>query len=287
MSTKDLDIFIHIHKTGGQTLSSILDEMYVKSRVFNIDYSKYIESTSTLLSGSYGHLELIKGHQFYGLHKNMVRSCSYFTMLRDPVGRFISLYNYLRWINFYPEIKAEEMDLLTFLKSGLALAADNGMTRFLGGFSRDQVSYGRMNIDHADAAIANMSKDFKFIGLAERYDLSLITMKAYLNWPKEPLYIKKNVTEKKYILREDLSDTTLEEIKDYLEPDIKVYNYALERFDEDVAAVFGSNNCEFLRAFQVKNQKYRTSPSALRGQLFDRIKRQGKRNYNRLLKTFK
>src|SRR5690606_34597193 len=90
-------IFLHIHKCGGTSLMNCLDANYKKDNIFVINGSNYRESYAAfknLDSKKRKSLDLLRGHHFYGSHEYLRDSATYFTMLREPISRLISLYNY-------------------------------------------------------------------------------------------------------------------------------------------------------------------------------------------------
>ena len=184
------DIFIHIHKSGGTTLKDVLDRCYAGKSVYEIEGHRYRESYQELLgqlkTDSHSDYDLIKGHQLYGVHEYLKGESRYFAMLREPISRMLSLFNFLRQIDLYPEINAENMDLIAFAKSGLAFAADNGMVRFIAGVSLEDCPYGNLDESHLDKALSNIQNHFCFVGLSEQFDLSLLVLHKQLNWSRKP-----------------------------------------------------------------------------------------------------
>lgn len=64
-----------------------------------LDHDKYDGRTLThddLSVGARQQIRCVLGHYFYGIHEYFPSPFNYFTILRDPVERVLSLYSYLR-----------------------------------------------------------------------------------------------------------------------------------------------------------------------------------------------
>src|SRR5438874_1730089 len=96
MSTRDeVLLFLHIPKTGGSTLSKILERQYPRAQTLTLDDQK-IAQFKTLPVAERGRYCLVKGHLHFGLHHFIPRPSTYITLLREPVERVLSFYHYAR-----------------------------------------------------------------------------------------------------------------------------------------------------------------------------------------------
>ena len=77
------DIFIHIPKAAGSTLTTILDREYDPSLTYTIegDIEQSIRKFVSLSSNYRDKIKLLRGHIPYGLHRHINRSSKYFTMM--------------------------------------------------------------------------------------------------------------------------------------------------------------------------------------------------------------
>ena len=254
-------IFLHIHKSGGTTLKEVLNRCYGPEGVVEIDGRRYRESykeiVADLQSGSLASPELIKGHQLFGIHQHIQGQSQYFTMLREPISRTVSLFNLLRQIDLYPEINSQQMDLIAFAKSGLAFAADNGMVRFIGGISLEDCPYGQLSEIHLQQALQNLAQHFTFVGLSEQFDLSLLAMHKQMQWKRKPLYVSENVTSgnfKKY----KPSEEEIGFLKEFLRFDIAIYNEVAESFESKIEEVLGKDYSSQLKQFKKELDQFQT-----------------------------
>jgi hypothetical protein len=233
-----MDIFIHIHKSGGTTLMRLLNQVYEGKKVFSIDGERYNDSIKEYLSlppETRDTYDLVKGHMFFGVHQAVSSDARYFTMLRDPMSKTVSLYNYLKEIDLYPELNRKKMDIRTFLESGQALAADNGMTRFLSGTSLAEVPYGKMDSGLVEKAKENLKTHFVVAGLMRYFDETLLLYKEKLGWDTLPNYFKRNVTGQKVASVSTLTEAEKAFIRDFCKPDFELYAFVQAEFEKTLA----------------------------------------------------
>lgn len=187
-----LHVFLHVPKTAGSSLRTVLSREYGARRIFYHDlpaedprpFSDIGAELRHRMSGAT--IRLVTGHQIFGIHQALCVPCQYFTLLRDPIERALSEYFYAFT---YPhhrlkqEITSGALSPLEFLTSpahgqGAAQAA--------------QIA-GRAPGDPRDAAILHLEHAFAAVGLAEDFERSLLLFARRLGWAP-PLFIARNVT---------------------------------------------------------------------------------------------
>jgi Galactose-3-O-sulfotransferase len=244
-------LFMHLHKTGGTTLSKVIDAMYPPHQVFSIQGRRFRESIEDFKSFSPSRrsgFKVVKGHMFFGLHLFIPRPSFYITLLRHPLERIHSLYYWALErpnVQYHKQVAGRGMSMEQFLESGLAPAADNGMVRFLSGCDVDTVPYGRCTDDLLDIAKRNLSEWFPVFGLTEFFDETLILLKRSLGWEKMPFYLRKNVTEGKP--RRNGHGMRSKAAAECTRLDLPLYEYARERYHSLVAVQGGGFREEVLR----------------------------------------
>jgi len=90
MSKRPLWIFLHVPRTGGNTVSEAFVKMFPKEQILLTSQIRYHPRKV-----DYSKIKFIFGHAaYYGIHKKMPdREPRYFTFLRDPASRQVSHYN--------------------------------------------------------------------------------------------------------------------------------------------------------------------------------------------------
>lgn len=221
------DIFIHIRKTGGTTLNTTLRWVYGPSVCYHIPVGRaespdrwFEEVSSGKLSG----YNLITGHAVYGTHKQIPEACRYFTMLRHPVRRVVSMYYYIK--SGWPDSEAASNSLVEFLHSDHRAAKANDQVRFLSGIDPDNSPRRALH-----RAKHHLREKFSVFGLTEHFDESLLLFQKQLGWSRPPVYISSNVNRTRPAV-EDHPASVIEAVRAENELDLKLYDAAKETFEE-------------------------------------------------------
>lgn len=255
-------IFLHIPKTGGVTLSSVLTRQYARHSVHRFDATD-LTATDRLRSLSPQELQSIKliyGHMSFGLHALLLRPATYITLLRDPIERAISDYSFVRSNPLHPLHDAvKKMGFSDYIESAATGQLSNGQTRLLSGDcdgdrlglpTRNPVSKKSLEI-----AKRNILDKFKVVGLQERFDESLVLMMKRLGWQRTPYYVKANTSPSK-VRRSEISSQDIALIRRHNVLDIELYEFARSRFAEEVKTE-GASFPRELRKLRVRNAIYR------------------------------
>jgi len=263
-------IFLHIPKTGGSTLSKILEHHYPRAQTVRLDGSKSARF-KTLPVEQRERYRLIQGHLHFGLHRFIPRASTYITFLRRPVERVLSFYHYARSTPdhyLYPLLASERLDLKTVFARELTLELCNEQTRLLAGeeWEDPQRVVTRAALERAQA---NLRSHFRVVGLLEEFDASLLLLRRAFDWPLL-FYVKENVTTEKP------DDTSLNvETRRLIEEanslDLELYEYARNLFNEQRRAAGGSFAAD-LHHFRRLNRAY-ARPVRRFLRLFRRVRR--------------
>lgn len=230
-------IFLHIPKTGGVTLHSIIDNIYPVGNIYTIDPAKDekpLKKLKKLPHEEKRNIKVLRGHMGFGRHEVLPQTCTYITMLRDPVDRIISHYYYVLQTlghELHERVKLLKMDLKEYVTSGISRELNNGQTRVISGLKSDY-HYGENPQERLMTAKNNLRKYFSVIGLTEKYEETLILLKREFGWDW-PFYRRVNVTKGK-VARENIPASTIETIREYNQLDIELYDYAMKLFDEKI-----------------------------------------------------
>lgn len=248
-------VFIHIPKTAGSTLRAIMQRQYRPEEIYhihwNFDRDAPFASYIDLPDQERQQTRVLYGHIPFGIHRQLQRSTTYFTLLRDPVDRCISHYYHIRKLpNHFHYKRATELDLAEFVASGVFREMDNGQVRQLTGAGA--LPFGGCSSDLLDQAIANLEAHFCVAGLQERFDETLLLLRRAMRWPRPPLYQRRNVG-KLRSQRDAFSPEVLRVVADHNTLDQQLYDYVAGRFAQTIADQGAGFALEF-RAFSLANR---------------------------------
>lgn len=219
-------VFLHIPKTGGTTLHTILKRHYGAGfhdenrarRTGGVSFKKMsVEQRAEVA--------LLKGHVTFGFHKfaAVPDDVRYFTFLREPAARVVSLYRHILRNDHHPlHAQVRPLTLVEFLRAGLSRDVDNGQVRAVAG-GRIPGQVGQAELDQAKQNIADR---FLFVGQMEQFDSSLAGLVLALGWDKVPRYATRNVAPSD----SDVALSDLDEIRAANRFDVELREWAAERF---------------------------------------------------------
>jgi hypothetical protein len=217
-------IFLHIHKTAGTSLKHLLTRLYPRDTTLLMDQRYFrlqdaLDELAGLEPAGLERIDCLIGHVAYGVHRLLPRPPAYITMLREPVARTLSHYQFLRTVPapFITRILDEKTQLTPYERrfrdhlrpddtpaNSLAAFLDmsreseslNLQTRMIGGFvpsDRFVPPYPPLPPNALEVAKANLRNHIAAFGLVERFDESLMLMKSQLGW-RTIHYLRENVT---------------------------------------------------------------------------------------------
>ncbi|MDP6726841.1 MAG: sulfotransferase family 2 domain-containing protein [Candidatus Marinimicrobia bacterium] len=231
----DTLIFLHLPRTGGTTLRDILTKQYSDQETFEnktlLDTDgNFNENRVNQMSG----YKLIKGHVYFGVHTFIPQTCSYFSMMRDPVERTISAYNYIKKRANHPYHElANSLSIEKFIKSGENKMVNNGQTRLIAGRETSlNIPFDKLDKSHLETAKKNITDHFLLIGLTERYDETILLLKHMLRWDT-PYYSIANAI-KRDERTKHIEPKLKELIIEYNQLDVQLYDYVSRLFDEQI-----------------------------------------------------
>ena len=244
-------IFLHVPKCAGSTFLSILNRQYPHLNHFDIKLLSPDElNISELISQpekKIKQINLIKGHQTYGLHKHLIGNSSYISFVRDPVERISSLYHYVKNIpdnRFYSVIHKHKLSLKDFVQKLEDPGINNTQLFRIGGIPEEPEEI------QLQQALRNVEKHFPVVGVVERYDESLMLLKNYFKW-NWPYYSVVNKNKKKS--SKTVSPDIEEFIREKNQGDLKLYKAMEKRLDEQIKNS-SENISKQLKRFNAINQ---------------------------------
>jgi hypothetical protein len=172
----------------------------------------------------------------FGLHEWLPEPTTYVTVLRHPIARAVSEYQFLCQRPAHPlNPKVRELSLAEFLRSGLTRQLSNGQTRLLSGASDPGdpgVSTWRpMTEADLERAIDHLERYFSVVGIQERFEETVLLMCRVLGWRRWRVR-HRNATVP--MVEPTAQDRAQIESLNLL--DLRLYEWARVRFDEAVRA---------------------------------------------------
>jgi hypothetical protein len=228
----------HIPKTAGTSLRLFLWTYVDKDKRFAVGDDipgdmRYLVLNPTGIA----HLKVIFGHFCYGWHRDLViprdAEVNYVTVLRDPIDRIRSLYDYAtKHPGHYLYPKTHNMTLWQFVTSGVTSTTDNAMVRQLCGedrFGRGalndmKIPFGELTRHHLEAAKKNL-ETYALVGITERYQRAQDALADMMEWPRRQQFIA-NPTGPNRLSR--IHPRTKPKLREFLSMDYELYELAKE-----------------------------------------------------------
>lgn len=228
--------YIHLPKTGGNTIRQIFQNNYKNTNNLysGSDIERQIEFKKKCIAQNQNGI-FTTGHIYYGYHKFLSEGVpyKYYTMLRNPIDRIISQYNYIitgqskHWLEEY----RNNLTFSEYIHSNIERDLDNMQSRRLAGldYHFDKVPFGMLDKSTLDLAISNIKNDFFTPGILSNFDKSILTMKKEYKL-KHCYYKSKNITNKTMntIKINDVSTRDLNFLRELNEFDLKLFHYCFE-----------------------------------------------------------
>ncbi len=184
-------IFLHIPKAAGTALVDSLIGCYPSSQVLLCYGHERRNLLERLPESAVADVQLVCGHQVMGLDEHWPVSARYFTMVRDPLRHFVSMYHYkqrhgeapyssLSFASFVRELMAGRIDIDEF-----GQMIDNIQTRYL---NSQTLTFARDPAKNSHTLEPDVSEAFEFlhqrccaVGVTERYAESLSVLGGQLD----------------------------------------------------------------------------------------------------------
>lgn len=228
-------LFLHVPKTAGSTLRSIIRAQYPQEATFEMDdVTTHQADFERLPPEKRASLRCVMGHIRFGAHAFLPHPSTYITLLRDPVERMISHYYFVksqgpdsRWGEHYLHRRVidDNLSLQDYASIGLDPELDNGQARFISGLWL--CSDAR---ELLETAKRNLATSFHAFGPTERFDDVLGLFARRLGWA--PIaYVRENVSPDRP-KKSQVDGQTIRRIEECNAVDMELYDWSARRFEE-------------------------------------------------------
>jgi hypothetical protein len=186
--------FLHIPKCAGTTFYEILYNNYKYQQIAKIDgtyIDKSVKQIITYPEGKKVKIKCVMGHMYYGMHEYFNEKYKYITFLRNPTIRVLSLYYHIITTVNHPLHELfikKHISLKSFLESEITQELSNEQVRRISGINEKYIK-----IEHLEIAQSNIKTDFKFVGITELFDESLVLLRNVVSEIIKINFINKNV----------------------------------------------------------------------------------------------
>ena len=231
-------IFLHIVKTAGTTLRSVLLPKFPGEANCYLNTAlnpQCIEEFKQLSERRKSRLGYVHAHMVpFGIHRYLTQA-TYITILRNPADRVISEYYYICRDSGHPAHSVvKELRFEDYINSGvLALQTENNQTRIISGVGGTYQILGRENLvsrSDLQRAKANIGKYYLVAGLFERFDETLVLLKRILGWRMRDIFYRRlNVGNNRSSVK-NVAGHIINEIERYNELDFELYEYVHQQF---------------------------------------------------------
>lgn len=258
-------LFLHIPKASGTTLTSIVRRQYPGDAVYRTADMAPRAIAEALGRDGPGaeQLQCVMGHMRFGLHRHLDRPARYITMLRHPVRRLVSHYEYVRRTRehyLHRTVVDGRITLDDYVMRGLSSELNDGQVRLLCGIDGAvTVPHGQVSEEMLHAARTNLREHFLAVGVTERFDESLLLLQALLGW-RSVQYQPENRAPRRRA--RPPSAGTVELIMRYNNLDLQLYEDARAMLATALAA-HGIDGMALTR-FRARNVSYRARRFAAR-----------------------
>lgn len=253
-------LFPHIPKTGGTTLDYVIAKNYKIDFVYRANAASIENNLASLYKkhNAYRVHRVIMGHielsdYIYQLldRKRLVQ----LVLLRDPLSRVVSYYDYTRTSPNHPKYDlAKNMSLMEFVSHSQIDDVRNGQTYRILGWLKD--NYWRQH-NYSDNEVLNLAKKqlvqrYSMFGITEQYDQFLLMARQMLGW-KDIYYQRKNKSGQK-TNKTSIDEATVQLIKEFNSIDYALYDFAKNKLKTRYQQLgIDKNNID---AFKADNKVY-------------------------------
>ena len=219
-------IFIHIPKTAGTTFKSVLFSNYREEQLGLWTKPESNKTQEELLAFIDQEKDLIMGHIDLGrLPEKVFNEYRLLCFLRNPIDQVVSHYVNVKNSNMEEHDQFNDMPFEGFLDS---YRGRNWQCQFLSSYKEKPMAIN--NVDTLlKEAVNNLESRIFFCGIGERFDESLIYLRAKIGLKNTAYQVRNSTMDRE--LSKRLKQDFKKEIEKNNEADIELYRRGLEIFN--------------------------------------------------------
>jgi hypothetical protein len=232
-------LFMHIPKTGGSTLDNVIPQNYELNATVHVNPPHFRRDPAVAFrDGAF--TPIVLGHFKFDsiVYTFTAAPLAHLTVLREPIGRIISHYNFKLTTSRRDEPGAgAEGDFERYFSSLDNNECHNGQVLRVAGMLDRRTIGDPAAIEAAlDIAKENLTRRFTFFGVTERYPEFILMCQRLLGW-RHIYYTKKKVTPDVpgRVHLDTLDPGVLEALREQNRVDIAFYEFAKRLADERIA----------------------------------------------------
>lgn len=229
-----IHIGMHIPKTAGTSLRVGLVEAFGEEEIGfvyrlhpGVPVSRFVEDYNR----RYAQSSVIYGHFAYGLHEKLGVTARYFTILRDPLARAVSLYRHeFRNSGALYHAEARAMGIGEFCRNPPSMQFNNSMVRMLAGQLQQEgkwfLQFDASMTELYALAKKHIRESFAYVGLTETLGHDRNRLEDILG---RPIRIGRHNTDPDPPVLDTLARGDLLAIQEAFEYDQKLYDYVRQQ----------------------------------------------------------
>jgi Sulfotransferase family len=278
----DLLIHLHIAKTGGTTLSSMVKHAFAPQEIFEtiskddqvyggLDLLTYASCERLLRDCDIGRIRYFTGHIPMGVDRIFGRPAKYIAIVRHPVERLLS-YFYFRIQGGDPYLKdGKPITFEDYVESGGDIIFNNYQVRVISGSADLDAPAGprgalvpgaAVEARHLEMAKRNIEENFLAIApLDQITELALLLRRVY-GWPMRRLQTEYKNPTKERPRALNIAPRLLRIIEERNVHDIALYEWVCERFAAQ-RELYEPELSRDLRIFSLANRALTTAGEIL------------------------
>jgi hypothetical protein len=234
--------FVHLPKTGGKTFRQICRKQYKNCVAYRLTNEDRLKQLFQMPLEDIAMIDFIHGHfPISFLPPHMPKRFRYFTWLRDPVDRTISVYNY--WIHSKRDFGMPAAKMVRENKMSLQDCMDTDIyeirywllpyVNLLGLGVEASGTPGEVLERAIEHAARSLLTHFDFVGITERYTEGLEYLQRTYGFRTD--YTIQNVTPPWAKRKTGATDEQKEQLREMLAPEYMIYEFAKKIFEKRIS----------------------------------------------------